>query len=218
MKYFVTSDFHFGHGNIIKYCRRPFRDLAHMNDRLKHNYNERVKPEDTCFILGDFCFRNSAGGNQGEGTPTKWSEYFNQLNGNKVLIRGNHDTNNSVKSIMENAVINYAGLRIGMVHDPADFLESTEFNRVDFNLCGHVHQNWRHQWRGHSMQHLIINVGVDVWKFYPITLDEVLKYRVLVMKSQASYGARHEHSTKSDTGHHAGEWKQRQEDHNEGST
>ena len=199
MKYFVTSDTHYGHGNIITYCHRPFRDLAHMNERLMKNFNERVKPEDTCFFLGDFCFKNSAGGNQGEGVPVKSDEYINALNGKKVFVKGNHDGNNSTKTIIENLVINYGGLRIAMIHDPSDFLESTTFNRVELNLCGHVHQNWKHAWRGNSMEHLIVNVGVDVWKFYPATLDEVIGYAVKAWKGQPDFKSRLKHNTGSNT-------------------
>lgn len=28
----VVSDTHFGHGNIIKYCGRPFRDADHWTE------------------------------------------------------------------------------------------------------------------------------------------------------------------------------------------
>lgn len=210
MKTFVTADPHFGHANIIKYCARPFRDLEHMNVELVRRFNERVKPEDICFFLGDFCFKNSPGGDQNEGVPVKWTEYIGKLNGAKVFIRGNHDGNNSTKTIIENLVVNYGGFRIGMVHDPADFLESTEWNKVDFNLCGHVHQNWKHVWRGPSLEHLLINVGVDVWKFYPMTLEEILNYRGKIIKEQATYQQRFDHNGKASIleAAHKGLWDQ----------
>lgn len=31
---FFTSDTHFGHANIINLCKRPFKDINHMNDML----------------------------------------------------------------------------------------------------------------------------------------------------------------------------------------
>ena len=63
---FFTSDTHFGHANIIKYCNRPFSSLEEMNSTIIRNWNEMVKPEDTVFFLGDFCFKNGPGGKPGE--------------------------------------------------------------------------------------------------------------------------------------------------------
>jgi len=39
-------------------------------------------------------------------------------------------------------------------------------------------------WRGDLMEHLIINVGVDVWNYYPVNLNKILAYRVKVLKEQ----------------------------------
>jgi calcineurin-like phosphoesterase family protein len=39
MNIFFTSDTHFHHANIIKYCARPFRDSVEMNDALVNNWN-----------------------------------------------------------------------------------------------------------------------------------------------------------------------------------
>lgn len=91
MKNYFTSDCHFSHGNIIKYCDRPFKDLDEMNNVLIKNWNERIKTEDTIFHIGDFCFRNSPGGKEGEGEINKAEFYRKQLNGNIIFIKGNHD-------------------------------------------------------------------------------------------------------------------------------
>ena len=67
MNIWFTSDLHLGHGNIIKYCNRPFKDIEHMNRALIDNWNSRVKLNDVVFHVGDFCFKNSPGGKSGEG-------------------------------------------------------------------------------------------------------------------------------------------------------
>ena len=60
-KFWLTSDTHYGHGNIITYTNRPFKSLEEMDYKLIKNHNSLVSPEDTVFFLGDFCFRNSPG-------------------------------------------------------------------------------------------------------------------------------------------------------------
>ena len=80
MIYFI-SDTHFYHSNIIKYCDRPFKDTNEMNETIINNWNSIVKNNDTIYHLGDFCLS----------TNDEIKSIFNKLNGNKILIRGNHD-------------------------------------------------------------------------------------------------------------------------------
>ena len=163
MKNWFSSDYHLGHANIIKYCERPFTNVEEMNEVIIKNHNERVRDEDTVFFLGDFCFRNSPGGKEGEGALNKAEYYIKQLNGNFVFIKGNHDRNNSLKTPIERVVIKYGGKKICMVHNPvhAD-------SNYELNLCGHVHEKWKV--RGKN-----INVGVDQWGFRPVSFHEILK-------------------------------------------
>lgn len=171
MKYWFSADLHLGHANIIKYCGRPFKSLKEMNETLIKNWNERVKPEDIIFFVGDFCFRNSPGGKKGEGTITKAKEYENKLNGKFIYIKGNHDRNNSCKTIIERLVIKYGGKRVNLVHDP----EHADIN-YEINFCGHVHQHWKFRRirKGYGFTD-IINVGVDVNNFQPKTFEELMK-------------------------------------------
>lgn len=80
METFFTSDQHFGHINIIKYCNRPFDSLDEMNETLIENHNKMVTNKDIVYHLGDFSFKQS---------PSKW---LDRLNGKEHhLILGNHD-------------------------------------------------------------------------------------------------------------------------------
>ena len=88
---YFSSDEHFGHARIIEYTNRPFKNVDEMNKELIRRFNERVKDDDTCIIVGDFCFKNSPGGKEGEGLPVHAKNYIKQLNGYKVFVRGNHD-------------------------------------------------------------------------------------------------------------------------------
>jgi len=164
-KQFISADYHLGHGNIIKYCNRPFKSLEEMNETIIRRHNERIKPEDFFYHVGDFCFKNTNEG-RGEGVRSKAQEWCDRLNGNKVFIRGNHDKNNSLKTIIKSCIIEYAGFEYKLVHNPN---EADPFYKVNF--CGHVHQNWKFKtYKGTK----IVNCGVDVNSFYPKTIEELL--------------------------------------------
>lgn len=167
MQNWFTSDYHLGHEKIIEYCGRPFRDAKHMNSEIIRRHNERVKPDDTVFHIGDFCFKDGK-----KGLGIKAEEYIKQLNGRFVFLRGNHDKSNSLKTIIEKAVIKYSHHRICLVHYP----QEVDFN-YPFNFVGHVHENWKFKRIENEHGSVdAINVGVDVWKFYPHTFEEIFKY------------------------------------------
>lgn len=139
-----------------------------MNEAIIKNHNERVKPEDWIYHLGDFCFKNSPGGKDGEGAVHRASYYLDKLNGNFVFVKGNHDRNNSLKTPIEHIVISYGGHKIKLVHDP-----KFASPRYKFNFCGHVHQKWFARSLGENSY--VINVGVDVNDFRPATYEELMK-------------------------------------------
>lgn len=76
-----TSDLHFGHKNIIKFCNRPWKSVEEMDEALIENWNSVVKENDIVFNLGDFAFA----------TNRRWKELIQRLNGKHYLILGNHD-------------------------------------------------------------------------------------------------------------------------------
>lgn len=172
-KLFLTADCHFGHANIIKYCNRPFIDVFQMNDVLADKWNERVTADDTIIHNGDFCFRNSSEV-RGEGMRKRSDEYIDLLGGHKVFIKGNHDRNNSVKTHIESMVLDWGGQKFYVIHNP----EEANYN-FEINFVGHVHQNWRFKRIARGAYPMksdvyLINVGVDVCNFYPMTIDEHL--------------------------------------------
>ena len=140
-----------------------------MNETIIRNHNSRVKPDDWVIHVGDFMFKNSIGGKLGEGLPIKFDKVRERFNGNFIFIKGNHDRNNSLKTIVERLVVKYGGKRINMVHDP----EFADFN-YEINLTGHVHNHWqiRRFKRGVAITDCI-NVGCDVWGYKPISFEEI---------------------------------------------
>lgn len=85
MTTWFTSDPHYWHANVIKYCNRPFKDVGQMNETLLNGYNSLVSPEDTVYFLGDILFP------KGHETKAGKHPILDSLNGKKHLILGNHD-------------------------------------------------------------------------------------------------------------------------------
>ncbi len=171
MNYWFTSDLHLGHGAIIEYCNRPFKDSFDMNDRIIHNWNQRVKKEDVVFHIGDFCFKHSLSVTKLlEQKPLKAKEWEEKLNGKIIFIKGNHDNNNSCKTNIRNIKIEFGGHLLNLVHKP----EHADFS-VKINLVGHVHNAWKFQRRfnNESQYTDCINVGIDVNDFRPQSFNKL---------------------------------------------
>jgi len=165
---FFTSDLHLGHKRILEYTNRPFENIDTMNTAIVDNWNKKVTANDLVYHVGDFSFGNSA------------REWEQKLHGDIVHIEGNHDKNNGVKTYIVKCIMHFGGKSIFVQHRPP----SSQFEipiGVDFCICGHVHQLWRHKWVGGIP---VINVGVDVWGFEPISVDSVLKYYDKIMRDK----------------------------------
>jgi calcineurin-like phosphoesterase family protein len=162
-KTFITADTHFGHEGILGFCNRPFKNVEKMNEVLIRNWNGRVKPKDTVIFLGDFAYR----------TAKHIGHYLDQLNGEKIFIRGNHDKNNGLRTKIENLVLRNGNDIMFCVHDPRHINKD-----ITINLVGHIHNNWKARkvrWNDGGWN-IIVNVGVDVWNFYPAELQELMAY------------------------------------------
>ena len=55
-KFYFTADSHFCHENIIKYCKRPFKDVTEHDEELIRRWNEKVPKYGIVFHLGDVAF------------------------------------------------------------------------------------------------------------------------------------------------------------------
>ena len=81
---YVTSDVHFMHDNIIKYCKRPFLDISKFTIDFIKMYRDHVKEEDTVYFLGDMAYGKNA-------NFDKLKKILSVLPGHKHLVLGNHD-------------------------------------------------------------------------------------------------------------------------------
>lgn len=185
MNYYI-SDTHFDHKNIIGFDRRPFFTVTEMNSTLINNWNSRVMSCDTVYILGDFHW----------GKEQDWLFILRQLNGQKVLIRGNHDIKEMSASLRKcfQDVKDYKEItdnqrHVIMSHYPILFYKGA-YDPKTYMLCGHVHTTrendflikWREELR-HSKKNSsdscgqIYNVGcmMPYMDYTPRTLDEIIE-------------------------------------------
>ncbi len=162
MRTWFTSDLHFGHSNIIKYCERPFKDATEMDAVLIEKWNERVAPKDLVIVLGDFAW-------QKDYAEIK-KRYIDNLNGIILLVRGNHDYSTLPFPDIFGLVIEGNKEELFCTHNPADANPAYKTN-----LVGHVHGLWKTKdvVCGETITRLV-NVGVDVNSFYPISIAEAL--------------------------------------------
>jgi calcineurin-like phosphoesterase family protein len=83
MARFFTSDEHYGHRNILKFCKRPFADIYEMREALIAAHNAKVGRGDITFHNGDMFWRTMS--------VSEAMDILNQLNGQHILVWGNHD-------------------------------------------------------------------------------------------------------------------------------
>ena len=168
---YYTADLHLGHANVIRHCNRPFETVDEMDAALIANWNRRVQPKDTVYIVGDLLFRNMRPANG----------YLGMLNGRKTLILGNHD-HTWIKRIDAEkafaAVANMLTIKDGaktvvLCHYP--MLSWHGSGRGSLMVHSHIHNNTNADYWPYLQSHPnILNAGVDVNGFMPATLDELI--------------------------------------------
>lgn len=79
--FFFTSDWHIGHENVLKFDQRPFKDLDEMHSTLIKNFNHNVPAHGITYFLGDMGLCSNG----------LLRSIITQLNGKKIIVRGNHD-------------------------------------------------------------------------------------------------------------------------------
>ena len=135
---FFTSDLHFSHKNIHKFCprTRPDADIAVMNAKMINRWNQQVQPEDTVWILGDvfFCPADIA------------MSIMHRLNGHKHLVYGNHDQvirnhkplQDMFESVQEYKMLAIDGKKVALFHYPIQ--EWDKIHHGAYHFHGHIHE------------------------------------------------------------------------------
>ena len=159
---YFSSDHHFFHKNIIKYCNRPFHTVDEMNSFMIAKWNEVVKPQDIVYYLGDFAFARYE----------QILPIFNSLNGTKVLSSiGNHD-GGSIKQLPwvskhKNSSFFNTDWHY-MSHFPDDII--SEFDRCKYKYKYYFHGHCHNTLPNTSKK---IDVGVDCWNYAPVSFEQL---------------------------------------------
>ena len=175
----VTSDTHFNHANIIKYCNRPFSSVEEMNETIIANWNKVVSWDDIIYHLGDFAL----------GDKSLIPNILRRLNGRIKIIMGNHDNldlmlklgneDRLITDLFWEEVIRVEKKTIILNHFPFGSLPDPATNRPIIQLHGHVHSTPDKPWNYFDNQY---DVGVDNNNFTLVNLAELLfprfQYRV----------------------------------------
>lgn len=153
MKDFFASDHHVCHRKIIDFCRRPFTDVHGMNEAIIEAHNAVVAQEDRVWFIGDFSF--------GEAQET--TGLLQRMNGQKFLIKGNHDHARRIKDVRGYAdIFLYKELKIGDDHIILSHFPFLEWNRAHhgaYHLHGHSHGTLRYPPSLANAR--IFDVGID---------------------------------------------------------
>jgi calcineurin-like phosphoesterase family protein len=154
---YFTSDTHFFHENIIRFCARPFANAEHMNDELIERWNNVVGKNDEVFHLGDVTF----------GPTDLTAGVLGQLNGKKYLVPGNHDRPRVLAPMFDKLLPQYFELN---------------HNRKKFVLCHFPIEQWRGNYHLHGHSHGTCrkagrrrDVGVDCYGFSPVSIDALVE-------------------------------------------
>ena len=182
-KIYLTSDTHFFHDNIRRFCNRPFSSLEDMDKTMIENWNKVVPQDGLVFHLGDFAW----GGYQA------WKKVREQLNGDIILIKGNHDRKNGPQSqqqydglfkyTAQQMFIEIEGRKLYLNHVPFLCYDGVYRDKegLVFQCHGHVHlSNVTERNTGKDCSRCLdmlfptqYDVGVDFNDFTPISWNEL---------------------------------------------
>lgn len=157
-----SSDQHFGHGNIIKYCDRPFETREEMDEAMIENWNKLVRKGDQVYVLGDFSFYE----------PDMTNQILDRLVGQKFLVKGNHDSKKRLKKtvgwewVKDYHEAKIAGARMVLFHFPIHQWRGKGTGSL--HLHGHSHGNTNNE----GLRRY--DVGVDLHEFKPVLAEEVI--------------------------------------------
>ena len=132
---FLVSDTHFGHMGVCRFTRndgvtklRPYDSPEEMDEDMIAKWNAKVKPTDKVYHLGDVAINRKA------------LKTLARLNGDKVLIRGNHDIfrDDEYREYFRELRAYHVMNGLILSHIP---VHEASLGRFGCNIHGHLHAN-----------------------------------------------------------------------------
>lgn len=176
---FLCSDHHFSHESILKFTRsdgtplRVFKDATHMNEYLVMQHNRVVGVNDKVYMLGDLAMNK------------KFLPILNRMNGEKVLIKGNHDLDKASEYLKYFKDIRSTHQLDGMLlsHIP---VHPQSLSRWKVNIHGHLHANRIMLENTHVPDPRYFSVCMEQLDDYtPISLEDIKKCVKNVLESSS---------------------------------
>ena len=178
-KKFYIADMHFSHEHILSFDNRPFLTTDEMDRAMIERWNSVVGTGDITYVLGDMFWCS----------PADSIPILNKLNGQKILIVGNHDIYNQAEfrkqfaKISDYMEVKDKGRKVVLSHYTMPCFKNHFFGW--YHLYGHVHNSFEYNIMERDkflMQELynrpcfMYNVGAMMpWMNYtPRTLDEII--------------------------------------------
>ena len=168
---FLVSDTHFGHLGVCRFTRadgvtklRPWDNADEMDEEMVKRWNERVRPNDKVYHLGDVVINRKA------------LSIMHRLNGDKVLIRGNHDIFKDEDYRQHFRELRAYHVMNGMIlsHIP---IHEESLGRFGVNIHGHTHSNrvMFKKMGGEIIDTRYHCVCVEQTDFRPILFEDVIE-------------------------------------------
>ncbi|MBO7735536.1 MAG: metallophosphoesterase [Methanobrevibacter sp.] len=157
MAIWVTSDWHFNHANILRYCRPQFSNIDEHNNYIIDRYNSTVGKDDLVYVLGDIGFSPAS----------KLAPLVQSLNGRKIMLVGNHDRLKDGEyrgmgfiDVVRHPI--YYSSNIILSHIP---IQECLDNPWVINLHGHLHNS-------ELILSNFINVNLELHDFLPLDMKQ----------------------------------------------
>ena len=197
---YFTADIHFGHKNILKYCKKRNEKIVEwarinnkevnddniislMDEWLIDLWNTQVSKKDTVYILGDFSFKSAE----------ENKKLLSRLNGKKFLILGNHDGNsdkldNYFEVITQIKELKYKPLDEGetigfeMCHFPMVSWNRKEHGTIQ--LHGHCHNAMSRENFKRGVLRVDVGLDSDLADYHFVTPEMIIKYFDMVTRGK----------------------------------
>lgn len=166
MKIFVTANQQFGRFNAIKTYKRPFPSVEEMNFNLIKEWNSVVSPEDRVYVLGNFAW-----------DPETAEMVVSQLNGDIIVVPGEHDKAIEELDEMKNNLINVKFREfdiefiseIGVTVSYWPLSEWPLKSKGIPSVIGYPGSKYKSDHKKN-----IINCNCDLWDYKPIEISKIL--------------------------------------------